>query len=175
MATFVRPPQSKLVLTWHEAVIVVESGPETPGGRWRSSSAASGLSGRRMPRDVLSLFALRSRTTLLQLGVPQPGAAPLEALRQSPLPVESRGPARSSCPAQFLGRLEHWVKCVRIWLAVTATPHSQPHAIRRPNGRPCLAFGLLSGSFWAAARGLPARAMRVGSGHRRCPAGSGRR
>lgn len=99
MAPFVRPPQqagSNVARSRHRCPVLPA---ETHGGCWRSGSAASDLPGRRMPRDVLSLFALRPRTALLQPGMPAPGAAPSAAMRQPPPPAESGRPARSSgCP-----------------------------------------------------------------------------
>ena len=40
------------------------------GGSWRSGSPAASLSQPGMPDDVLDLLALRSRTALLQPGLP---------------------------------------------------------------------------------------------------------
>jgi hypothetical protein len=40
----------------------------------------------------------------------------------------------------ILGRLQHLVKCPRIWLAVSLAPQRQPQCIRRPGGRPRFAF-----------------------------------
>ncbi len=71
---------------------------ETHGGSWRSGSAASDLPGRRLPRNLLSLFALRSWTALLQPGMPAPSAAGPAPTGQPPPPAESGRPARSSRP-----------------------------------------------------------------------------
>ena len=69
------------------------------GGSWRSGSPAASLSQPGMPSDVLDLFALRSRTALLQSGLPHGSSAPATPRCQPPPPAESGGPARSSRPA----------------------------------------------------------------------------
>jgi len=51
----------------------------------------------------------------------------------------SRALARIFGP-QTHGRLAQLTKCDRMPLAVALDPHRQPHAIRRPGGRPRLAF-----------------------------------
>jgi hypothetical protein len=38
-------------------------------------------------------------------------------------------------------RLEQSVKCVLVWLAVSRTPHRQPHSVCGSGGSSCLAFG----------------------------------
>jgi hypothetical protein len=54
--------------------------------------------------------------------------------------VSSRAPLGVIFGLRTHGRLEHLVKCILIWLAVTLEPHRQPQGIRRPGGRPRLAF-----------------------------------
>ena len=72
----------------------------------------------------------------------------------SPVPVLTIRPdATSACIAsrawgaffglQTHGCLGQWVKCVLIWLAVSGAPQHQPQSIRRPGGRPRLAFEFL--------------------------------
>ena len=69
------------------------------GGAWRSGAPAASLSLPGMSSDVLDLFALRSRTTLLQSGLPHGSSTPATPRCQPPPPRESGGPARSSRPA----------------------------------------------------------------------------
>ena len=64
------------------------------GGSWRSGSPAARLPRPGMPDGVLDLYALRSRTTLLQPGVPHRSPAPAAPGGQPPLSAESGRPAR---------------------------------------------------------------------------------
>ena len=66
------------------------------GGSWRSGSPAASLSQPGMPGDILDLFALRSRTALLQPSLPHRSPAPATPRCQPPPPGKSGGPARSS-------------------------------------------------------------------------------
>jgi hypothetical protein len=72
------------------------------GSSWRSGDPAAGLSRPGMPGDVLDLFALRSRTTLLQPGLPLGNTAPATPRCQPPPRAESGGPTRSSRSATCL-------------------------------------------------------------------------
>jgi hypothetical protein len=72
------------------------------GGSGRSGSPAAGLPRPGMPDDVLDLYSLRSRPTLLQPGVPQRSPAPAAPGGQPPLSTESRRPARPPGPAAAL-------------------------------------------------------------------------
>ena len=69
------------------------------GGSWRSGSPAAGLSRPGMPDGVLDLYALRSRTALLQPGLPHRSPAPATPRGQPPPSAESGRPARPSGPA----------------------------------------------------------------------------
>ncbi len=62
---------------------------------------------------------------------------------------------------QSFGRLEHLVKCVSIWLAVSPAPQRQPQGICRPGGRSRLASRLP-----AVHSGPPARGRRRRVAHR---------
>jgi len=49
----------------------------------------------------------------------------------------------SSRRSQSFGRPEPLVKCLRISLAVSGAPQTRRHSIRRPGGRPRMAFEFL--------------------------------
>ena len=86
--------------------------------------------------------------------------------RRIPQPLAMR-PTRFY-PRSF-GRLEHLVKCVRIWLAVSSAPQGQPHGIRRPGGRPASPPGFCLVHSGPPARGRWRRVLRVGARRRRWP------
>ena len=67
------------------------------GSSWRGGPLSTGL--RWMPRGVLDLRALRSRTTLLQFRLPNRSAARAAPSRQPPPPAQPRRTARSSRPS----------------------------------------------------------------------------
>lgn len=64
------------------------------GGSWRSTSPAARLPRPGMPDGVLDLYTLRSRTMLLQPGVPHRSPAPAAPGGQPPVSAEFRRSAR---------------------------------------------------------------------------------
>jgi len=97
-------------------------------GSCRSGSPAANLSQPGMQGNLLGLFALRSRTALLQSGLPPRSQVPPAPRCQSPTSRESGRPARSSRPATCLPatsrvlsrdgsrfRFGHFSGTIRLW------------------------------------------------------------
>ena len=147
-ATFVRSPQQAGFKVPRSGCRCPAPPAETHGGAWGSGSPATGLPAQGLSCDVLSLFALRPRTALLQPGLPRPGTTAPAARRQPQTPAESGRATGPSRPAA----------------AVPAPPRATP---RDGSG---FTFDHLLGNICLWAGGSGCDDNRAGKCHLRAPA-----